>query len=91
MAEKHPEADVKGIDVAPIQPTWVPPNARFEIDDFNLDWADEGKYDMIHQRELLGSVTDWAKFYDQCFRYMTLNFYLVTFSSCLDLSSREVG
>jgi len=55
--------------VAPIQPTWVPPNARFELDDFNLDWADDGKYDMIHQRELLGSVTDWAKFYDQCFRY----------------------
>ena len=68
VAEKHPEADVKGFDVAPIQPSWVPPNARFELDDFNLNWEDEGKYDMIHQRELLGSVTNWAKFYDQCFR-----------------------
>ena len=71
VAEKHPEADVKGIDLAPIQPNWVPPNARFELDDFNLDWNDghENKYDMIHERELLGSVTDWPAFYERCFKF----------------------
>ncbi|KAH8599213.1 S-adenosyl-L-methionine-dependent methyltransferase [Bisporella sp. PMI_857] len=69
VAEKHPEADVKGVDVAPIQPSWVPPNARFELDDFNLlDWGNENKYDLIHQRELLGSVTDWNTFYRNCFQ-----------------------
>jgi hypothetical protein len=51
VAEKHPEADVKGIDVSPIQPIWVPPNARFELDDYNLEWQDREKYDFIHQRE----------------------------------------
>jgi len=51
VAEKHPEADVKGIDVSPIQPIWVPPNARFELDDYNLEWQDTEKYDLIHQRE----------------------------------------
>lgn len=69
VAEKHPEADVKGIDLAPIQPAWVPPNARFEIDDFNLDnWDDDNKYDLIHERELLGSIKNCERFYDQCFK-----------------------
>jgi hypothetical protein len=70
-AEKHPEATVKGIDISPIQPPWVPPNAYFEIDDFNLDWIDTNKYDLIHQRELLGSVPDWDEFYNKCFKYVS--------------------
>jgi len=77
VAEKHPEADVKGIDVAPIQPNWVPPNARFELDDFNQDWSDENKYDLIHQRELLGSVSDLPKFYERCFKYVSLDFMIL--------------
>ncbi|KAL5321490.1 hypothetical protein ACEPPN_009449 [Leptodophora sp. 'Broadleaf-Isolate-01'] len=68
VAEKHPEADVKGVDVSPIQPTWVPPNCRFELDDFNLEWQDHNKFDLIHARELLGSVPEWPKFYDECFK-----------------------
>ncbi|TVY34958.1 Secondary metabolism regulator [Lachnellula subtilissima] len=68
VAEKHPEADVKGIDVSPIQPIWVPPNARFELDDYNLEWQDVNKYDLIHQRELLGSIPNWPKFYKECFK-----------------------
>ncbi|KAH7351238.1 S-adenosyl-L-methionine-dependent methyltransferase [Rhexocercosporidium sp. MPI-PUGE-AT-0058] len=68
VAEKHPEADVKGIDVSPIQPSWVPPNCRFELDDFNLEWQDSNKFDLIHARELLGSVPDWPKFYEKCFK-----------------------
>lgn len=69
VAEKHPEADVKGIDVSPIQPIWVPPNTVFELDDFNLEWQDQNKYDLIHERELLGSVPDWPMFYERCFRW----------------------
>lgn len=67
-AEKHPEATVKGIDLSPIQPSWVPPNVYFEIDDFNLAWVDSEKYDLIHHRELLGSVPDWIEFYKKCFQ-----------------------
>jgi hypothetical protein len=33
VAEQHPEAIVHGWDLSPIQPTWVPPNARFLVDD----------------------------------------------------------
>jgi hypothetical protein len=70
VAEKHQEAVVKGIDVSPIQPNWVHPNVRFEIDDFNLDWDDNNKYDLIHARELLGSVPHWPEFYAKCFRFV---------------------
>ena len=66
----HPKATVKGTDLSPIQPTWVPPNVQFEIDDFNLDWIDTEKYDLIHDRELLGSVPDWMEFYTSCFKYV---------------------
>ncbi len=70
-AEQHPEATVKGIDISPIQPPWVPPNVYFEIDDFNVDWIDNNKYDLIHQRELLGSVPNWDEFYSNCFKYIS--------------------
>ena len=31
FADQHPEANVLGIDLSPIQPGWVPPNCQFEI------------------------------------------------------------
>ncbi|OJJ48317.1 hypothetical protein ASPZODRAFT_158062 [Penicilliopsis zonata CBS 506.65] len=65
MADAHPQAVVKGIDLSPIQPSWIPPNLKFEIDDYNLEWLDKGKYDLIHGRELLGTVPNWVEFYRQ--------------------------
>lgn len=35
FADAHPEATVIGTDLSPIQPAYVPPNCKFEIDDFN--------------------------------------------------------
>lgn len=67
VAEQNPQADVKGIDLSPIQPLYVPQNARFEIDDYNLEWLDEAKFDLVHQRELLGTTKDWPAFYRRCF------------------------
>jgi SAM-dependent methyltransferase len=63
VADHHPEAEVEGIDVSPIQPTWVPPNSQFILEDFNSEWAAPNKYDFIHARELLGSVPDWISMY----------------------------
>jgi len=33
VADEHPDCYVTGVDLAPIQPTWVPPNVKFEVDD----------------------------------------------------------
>jgi trans-aconitate methyltransferase len=68
VADRYPNAEVKGMDLSPIQPSWVPPNATFEVDDFNLEWEDDEKYDMIHMRELLGSVKDWVLLYKKCLK-----------------------
>lgn len=68
MADEHPQAEVKGIDLSPIQPAWVPPNLKFEIDDYNMDWLDIEKFDLIHARELLGTVPSWPDMYCKVFR-----------------------
>ncbi|UQC81420.1 methyltransferase domain-containing protein [Colletotrichum lupini] len=33
MGDFFPNAEVTGIDLSPIQPSWVPPNVKFEVDD----------------------------------------------------------
>ncbi len=39
VADEYPgEPEVTGIDLSPIQPTWVPPNVRFYVDDAESEW-----------------------------------------------------
>ncbi|CAK4004182.1 S-adenosyl-L-methionine-dependent methyltransferase [Lecanosticta acicola] len=68
VAEQFPDAQVRGIDLSPIQPSWVPPNCFFEIDDFNVEWIDENKFDLIHGRELLGTAPDWLSVYSSALK-----------------------
>ncbi|KAM3415712.1 hypothetical protein BST61_g9226 [Cercospora zeina] len=35
FADEHPDCQVLGTDLSPIQPVFVPPNCRFEIDDMD--------------------------------------------------------
>ena len=70
MADQFPGAIVTGTDLSPIQPSWVPPNCQFEIDDFNKDWGYENKFDLVHTRELLGTIPNWVEFFKQAFRYV---------------------
>jgi SAM-dependent methyltransferase len=50
FAELYPNANVLGTDLSPTQPTWVPPNVRFEIDDASDTWTFDTKFDYIHCR-----------------------------------------
>jgi len=69
FADQFPSATVIGTDISPIQPPWLPPNCRFEIDDATLDWTyAEGQFDFIHMRYLTGSIPDWKKVYEQAYR-----------------------
>ncbi|KAL2129642.1 hypothetical protein VTI74DRAFT_7499 [Chaetomium olivicolor] len=69
FADAHPNAEVLGTDVSPIQPTWIPPNVKFELDDANLNWTwGDNTFDFIHTRFLVGSIADWSKFYREAFR-----------------------
>ncbi|KAF8427671.1 S-adenosyl-L-methionine-dependent methyltransferase [Tirmania nivea] len=68
MAEKFPNAMVIGNDLSPIQPTWIPPNAEFEVDDYTRDWVHpHNSFDFIHARALYATVADWPKLYREAY------------------------
>ncbi|KAH9212788.1 S-adenosyl-L-methionine-dependent methyltransferase [Leptodontidium sp. 2 PMI_412] len=69
FADQFPSAEVIGTDLSPIQPTWVPPNLKFELDDAQLEWTYQpDSFDFVHLRTLQGSIGDWPAIYAQAFR-----------------------
>jgi SAM-dependent methyltransferase len=50
FAAQYPSASVIGTDLSPIQPAFVPPNCRFEVDDADDPWLYSQKFDYIHMR-----------------------------------------
>ncbi|KAL4731991.1 hypothetical protein ACLX1H_000994 [Fusarium chlamydosporum] len=69
FGDEFPEAEVIGTDISPIQPSWVPPNVKFEIEDFTLDWTfPANSVDLVHLRFLYGSVPDWFALYERAFQ-----------------------
>ena len=67
MADKFPDCVVIGTDLSAIQPTFVPPNVQFEIDDCEQDWLYSRPLDLIHMRALGGSIADWPKLYKRAY------------------------
>lgn len=69
FADEYPSSIVIGIDLSPIQPTWVPPNCKFYVDDMESRWPypREEHFDYIHGRGLCGSLADWKKLFRQAF------------------------
>ncbi|KUL83232.1 hypothetical protein ZTR_10469 [Talaromyces verruculosus] len=59
FADIHPDSHVVGIDLSPIQPSNIPPNCRFFVDDIESPWTFESKFDFIHARAMSGSIRDW--------------------------------
>jgi trans-aconitate methyltransferase len=43
----------------------VPPNCRFEIDDFELEWKYSYPFEFIHARNIEGSVKDHRRLFRQ--------------------------
>jgi SAM-dependent methyltransferase len=71
FADAHPGCAVIGTDLSPIQPSWVPPNVSFQIDDCTEEWTwPENHFDFIHIRSLYGSIPDWEALYRQAFRHL---------------------
>ncbi|KAJ5547096.1 hypothetical protein N7494_004681 [Penicillium frequentans] len=54
FADSHPSAEVMGTDLSPIQPSWVPPNLRFLVDDAESPWlfSTSRPFDFVHARDL---------------------------------------
>ncbi|CCX34763.1 Similar to Phosphoethanolamine N-methyltransferase 1; acc. no. Q9FR44 [Pyronema omphalodes CBS 100304] len=71
MAYEFPGAQVTGIDLSPIQPSWIPSNCTFEVDDVEATWTIAPRtIDYIHIRGLLGSINDWPALLAQAFSSM---------------------
>ncbi|KAJ4387584.1 hypothetical protein N0V93_008179 [Gnomoniopsis smithogilvyi] len=67
FANEHPESDVLGTDLSPIQPEYVPPNCRFEVDDAEDEWVYSEKFDFIHSRHMTGSISDFPAMFAKCY------------------------
>lgn len=69
IADEFPSAEVTGTDLSPIQPSWVPPNVKFMVDDVEDEWpwGSEHQFDFIHGRGMAGSIKDWGRLYAQCY------------------------
>lgn len=72
FADMHPGAEVIGTDLSPIQPTWVPPNLQFLVDDAEDTWLFHRNqpFDFIHARDLGGSIGNWPKLLRQAYEHM---------------------
>ncbi|KAK8048735.1 hypothetical protein PG994_010465 [Apiospora phragmitis] len=69
FGDAHPHAQVRGVDLSPIQPAWIPPNVLFEIDDIAQEWTYQpNHFDFIYLRSLHGCIKDWDAFFREAYK-----------------------
>lgn len=69
FADEFPNIEVVGTDISPIQPGWIPPNLKFEIEDCTLSWTYPAEsFDYVHLRLLVGSISDWEALLTEAYR-----------------------
>ncbi|CZR67798.1 related to methyltransferase [Phialocephala subalpina] len=69
IGDEYPSAHVLGVDLSPTQPSMVPPNVQFEVDDVEAEWTFRTPFDLIHVRFLACSIIDWPKLAKQCYTH----------------------
>lgn len=90
VADRYPSAEVIGVDTAPVQPTMLPPNLFFELDDVEHDWLwAESSFDLIHARELIMAIRDWPRLVTQAFSRLKPGGYLQLCGSYPDFRSDD--
>lgn len=71
VAERYPEAEVIATDISTyLQPTNVPPNVVFQIDDAREEWTYQLPFDVIHIRGLTGAFPNWTHVYLQASKHL---------------------
>ncbi|KAI9757693.1 MAG: hypothetical protein M1815_000340 [Lichina confinis] len=70
MGDLYPSAEIIGNDLSPIQPTWIPPNVRFEVDDAELEWTYRRDFDYIHVRWMAAGIKDWPRLLQQGYEHL---------------------
>lgn len=82
FADDHPESVVLGIDLSPIQPTFIPPNLSFRVDDVEAEWVYSTKFDFIYSRAMMGSLDNYPKFIQNSFDNLNPGGFLEMFDPC---------
>ncbi|KAK0099254.1 hypothetical protein ONS96_008488 [Cadophora gregata f. sp. sojae] len=77
FADENPSAQVIGTDLSPIQPTFIPPNLQFLIDDAGEDWVFSQKFDFIHARQLHCAVEE-KRLIEQAIQYSDYSTYILS-------------
>lgn len=65
-----------GVDLSPIQPSWVPPNLKFLVDDIEDEWMHGGDFDFVHMRCISPWLKDEVKVLRQAHEYAHSSFHL---------------
>ncbi|ETS79993.1 hypothetical protein PFICI_07522 [Pestalotiopsis fici W106-1] len=69
MAERYPDCEVTGTDIADIFPKYAGQNLFWEIDNAELEWLrPPDSYDLVHLRNMDGAFKDWPFVYEQAFK-----------------------
>jgi SAM-dependent methyltransferase len=67
FGDEHPESIVLGVDVSPVQPTFVPTNVKFEIMDIGQPWSFGYHFDFIFCRFMTGAIANWRALIQECY------------------------
>lgn len=67
FAEEHPDTSVVGIDLSPIQSSFVPPNVSFQIDDIEEPWTFNTNFDFVYCRMMSGALANWEGFFAKAY------------------------
>ena len=72
VADEYTSAEVIGTDLSPIQPSWVPPNCTFIVDDAENEWPyyPNTAFDFVHWRVLTGAIKDWPHLHKQAYQHL---------------------
>ncbi|EAA30119.2 S-adenosyl-L-methionine-dependent methyltransferase [Neurospora crassa] len=90
FADEFPNAEVIGTDVSPIQPSWVPPNVKFELEDCNQEWTwPENTFDFVNLRLLVGIVDDWYALFRNAYRVAKPGSYVESYDTGCHLLSDD--
>ncbi|KAH8821322.1 S-adenosyl-L-methionine-dependent methyltransferase [Xylogone sp. PMI_703] len=75
-ATQNPSTTVIGSDLSPIQPSFVPPNCRFEVDDADDEWLYTQKFDLIHARAMFSCFSDFPSIFRKAYDALAPGGYL---------------
>ncbi|KAJ4328937.1 hypothetical protein N0V84_000506 [Fusarium piperis] len=79
-----------GTEISPIQPSWVPPNLEFQMDDCTQEWTfGENSFDFVHIRWLFGSIIDWTALFKQAYKTLKPGGYIETHEPSIRFESDD--